>query len=79
MAWRTNLLDETSVAEQKVHVRMARKAADAQKRGGDLWWGRAAGFGGTTAASPAMDFGSIVRMDHPEDFILRTYLIEIES
>ena len=59
---------KTSVAEQKVHVRMAKKAADARKRGGALWWRRAAVFGGTTAAPPAM--GSRVRVDHPEDFIL---------
>jgi len=34
MAWKTNLLYKTIVAEQKVHVKMAKKAADIWQRGG---------------------------------------------
>ena len=71
MAWRTSLLYKTSVAEQKVHVRMARKAADARKRGGALWWRTTADVGGDTAA--ALPMGSRVRVDHPEDFIVLSY------
>lgn len=65
MAWRTNLLYKTSVVEQEVHPRIARKAADARKCGTGRWR-RAKGVGGDAPATAAV--GCRVRSD-PDDLI----------